>query len=54
MQKNKFLGLESLSPPGPNYRLPISDKMGHSTEMFRAYKWVKSGAKGELDLGEEV
>jgi len=31
----------------------ISDKMGHSTEMFRAYKWVKSGAKGELDLGAE-
>jgi hypothetical protein len=31
----------------------ISDKMGHSTEMFRAYKWVKNGAKGELDLGGE-
>lgn len=31
----------------------ISDKMGHSTEMFRAYKWVKSGAKGELDLGDD-
>lgn len=26
----------------------ISDKMGHSPEMFRAYKWIHQGAKGEL------
>jgi pterin-4a-carbinolamine dehydratase len=29
----------------------ISDKMGHSPEMFRGYKWIKSGAKGDLMLG---
>jgi hypothetical protein len=28
----------------------ISDKLGHSTEMFRAYKWIKSGQKGDLVL----
>jgi hypothetical protein len=26
----------------------VSDKMGHSPEMFRAYKWVHQGATGEL------
>lgn len=31
----------------------ISDKMGHSPEMFRGYKWIKSGAKDVLVLGEE-
>lgn len=32
----------------------ISDKMGHSPEMFRGYKWIKSGAKGEFAVeGEE-
>lgn len=31
----------------------ISDKMGHSPEMFRGYKWVKSGAKGTFEAGEE-
>jgi hypothetical protein len=31
----------------------ISDRMGHSTEMFRAYKWVKSGMKGELTFEDE-
>lgn len=29
----------------------ISDRMGHSLEMFRGYKWVKSGMKGALELG---
>lgn len=28
----------------------ISDKMGHSPEMFRAYKWVHQGKQGELNL----
>jgi len=32
----------------------ISDKMGHSPEMFRGYKWIKSGAKGAFEAGEEV
>jgi len=32
----------------------ISDKMGHSSEMFRAYRWVLDGKKGELEMsGEE-
>jgi len=31
----------------------ISDKMGHSTEMFRAYKWVKNGKVGEIDLEDD-
>jgi hypothetical protein len=33
----------------------ISDKMGHSSEMFKAYRWVLDGKKGELviDGGEE-
>jgi hypothetical protein len=31
----------------------ISDKMGHSPEMFRGYKWIKSGAKGTFEAGEE-
>lgn len=31
----------------------ISDKLGHSPEMFRAYKWIKQGAKGELSFDEE-
>jgi hypothetical protein len=31
----------------------ISDKMGHSPEMFRGYKWIKSGAKGVFEAGEE-
>lgn len=31
----------------------ISDKMGHSPEMFRGYKWIKGGAKGEFQVGEE-
>jgi hypothetical protein len=29
----------------------ISDKMGHSPEMFRGYKWIKSGAKGVFEVG---
>jgi hypothetical protein len=31
----------------------ISDKMGHSPEMFRGYKWIKSGAKGAFEVGGE-
>ena len=31
----------------------LSDKMGHSPEMFRAYKWIKQGAKGDLTFEEE-
>jgi hypothetical protein len=31
----------------------LSDKMGHSTEMFRAYKWVQQGGAVE-ELGEVV
>jgi hypothetical protein len=31
----------------------ISDKMGHSPEMFRGYRWIKSGAQGEFDVTEE-
>lgn len=30
----------------------ISDKMGHSPEMFRGYKWIKSGANDVLVLGD--
>lgn len=31
----------------------ISDRMGHSPEMFRGYKWIKNGRKGEFEVGEE-
>ena len=31
----------------------ISEKMGHSPEMFRAYKWIHQGATGELTLEEK-
>ena len=31
----------------------ISDKMGHSSEMFRAYKWVKNGRQGNLVIDTE-
>jgi len=31
----------------------ISDKMGHSPEVFRAYKWIHQGATGELNLEEK-
>lgn len=31
----------------------ISDKMGHSPEMFRGYKWIKNGAKGKFEVTEE-
>jgi len=31
----------------------ISDKMGHSPGMFRAYRWIKSGAKGAFEAGGE-
>ena len=31
----------------------VSDKMGHSPEMFRAYKWIHQGATGELNLEEK-
>lgn len=31
----------------------ISDRMGHSPEMFRGYKWIKSGAKGSFEVGGE-
>ena len=31
----------------------ISDKMGHSPEMFRGYKWIKGGAKGTFEVGGE-
>lgn len=31
----------------------VSDKMGHSPDMFRAYKWIKSGAKNELQLNDD-
>lgn len=31
----------------------ISDKMGHSPDMFRAYKWIKSGKNEELKLGDD-
>ena len=31
----------------------ISDKMGHSPGMFRAYRWVKGGAKGSFEVGGE-
>jgi hypothetical protein len=31
----------------------ISDKMGHSPEMFRGYKWIKAGAKGVFQVGDE-
>lgn len=31
----------------------ISDKMGHSPEMFRGYKWIKNGAKGKFEVGGE-
>lgn len=31
----------------------ISDKMGHSPEMFRGYKWIKGGAKGAFEVGGE-
>ena len=30
-----------------------SEKMGHSPEMFRAYRWVKDGNTGEIPLTEE-
>ena len=29
----------------------VSDKMGHSSEMFRAYRWVHNGRRGELEVG---
>lgn len=32
----------------------ISDKMGHSIEMFRAYKWVKNGKQGDLEFDEKT
>jgi integrase len=28
----------------------ISDKMGHSSEMFRAYRWIANGKQGELEV----
>lgn len=31
----------------------ISDKMGHSLEMFKAYRWVKEGNTGEIPLTQE-
>ncbi len=31
----------------------ISDKMGHSLEMFKAYRWIKDGNMGEIPLTEE-
>ena len=31
----------------------MSEKMGHSSEMFRAYRWVANGRKGELEVGGE-
>ena len=31
----------------------VSDKMGHSPGMFRAYKWIKAGAKGTFLVGDE-
>lgn len=31
----------------------ISEKMGHSPEMFRAYKWIHQGATGELNLEDD-
>lgn len=31
----------------------VSDKMGHSPEMFRGYKWIKGGAKGLFEVGGE-
>ena len=31
----------------------VSDKMGHSSEMFRAYRWVQNGRRGELEVGGE-
>jgi hypothetical protein len=31
----------------------ISDRMGHSPEMFRGYKWIKNGRKGEFEVAEE-
>ena len=31
----------------------ISDKMGHSPEMFRGYKWIKGGATGVFEVGGE-
>jgi hypothetical protein len=31
----------------------ISDKMGHSPGMFRAYKWIKNGANGTFDAGDD-
>jgi len=32
----------------------ISDRMGHSPEMFRGYKWIKNGAKGAFEVGDKV
>jgi hypothetical protein len=31
----------------------VSEKMGHSSEMFRAYRWVQNGRRGELEVGGE-
>jgi hypothetical protein len=31
----------------------ISDKMGHSSEMFKAYRWILDGKQGELVMGVE-
>lgn len=31
----------------------VSEKMGHSSEMFRAYRWVANGRRGELEVGGE-
>lgn len=33
----------------------VSDRMGHSPEMFRAYKWIKNGGdiEGAVKVGEE-
>ena len=31
----------------------VSDRMGHSPEMFRGYKWIKGGAKGAFEVGGE-
>jgi integrase len=31
----------------------VSEKMGHSSEMFRAYRWVANGRHGELQINHQ-
>ena len=29
----------------------VSDRMGHSPEMFRGYKWIREGERGKFAAG---